>query len=223
MFFLYVKTHNKTGLKYLGQTTHDPFKYHGSGFYWKRHLRVHGLDISTEIVGEYKTKVELKEAGEIYSKIWNVVDSAEWANLKTESGDGGDPGPVANKKISHKIKKLMRQQVRDGTFHFLDSELQSELSRRGHAKRRALGIRLPQFDSQYVSQREQKKVQNGTHHFLGGEIQRRLAKERVRNGTHHFIVKVTCPHCNKNGGSANMHRYHFENCPVKTLQETGIR
>ena len=43
MFYLYIKTHSKTGLKYLGYTQKkDPFSYTGSGTYWKRHLKKHG-------------------------------------------------------------------------------------------------------------------------------------------------------------------------------------
>jgi hypothetical protein len=36
---LYKKTHRKTGLKYLGYTSRDPFSYTGSGKYWSRHLK----------------------------------------------------------------------------------------------------------------------------------------------------------------------------------------
>ena len=45
--YLYVKTHSKTGLKYLGQTSsNDP------RMYWKSHLKKHGLDYTTEILKE---------------------------------------------------------------------------------------------------------------------------------------------------------------------------
>jgi hypothetical protein len=38
--YLYVKTHNNTGMKYLGKTTKpDPHKYPGSGKRWTRHLK----------------------------------------------------------------------------------------------------------------------------------------------------------------------------------------
>ena len=38
MIYLYKKTHNKTGLKYLGKTiSKDPYTYSGSGVYWTRH------------------------------------------------------------------------------------------------------------------------------------------------------------------------------------------
>ena len=45
MFYLYLKTHNKTGLKYLGYTKNDPMKYKGSGKYWSNHIKIHGNDV----------------------------------------------------------------------------------------------------------------------------------------------------------------------------------
>jgi len=91
IYRLYVKTHKTTGLKYLGQTTKkDPYSYPGSGKLWKRHLKKHGYDYDTEILHECKTKQELEEKGLYYSDLCNVVASKEWANLKPETGDGGD-------------------------------------------------------------------------------------------------------------------------------------
>lgn len=38
--YLYLKTHNKTGLKYLGKTVSvDPHLYQGSGTIWRRHIK----------------------------------------------------------------------------------------------------------------------------------------------------------------------------------------
>ena len=45
IIYLYVKTHRKTGLKYLGKTKKDPFVYQGSGVHWKNHLNKHGYDV----------------------------------------------------------------------------------------------------------------------------------------------------------------------------------
>lgn len=88
--YLYVKTHNKTGLRYLGKTiSKDPHLYPGSGLYWIRHLKEHGFDYTTEILKECQTTKELKEWGIYYSQLWNIVDSDQWANLKPEDGDGG--------------------------------------------------------------------------------------------------------------------------------------
>lgn len=90
IYRLYVKTHNKTGIKYLGQTSaKDPHRYTGSGTYWKLHLNKHGYDYSTEILHEFQSKDELKPYGIYYGTLWNIVESDEWANLKEEQGDGG--------------------------------------------------------------------------------------------------------------------------------------
>ena len=99
MYYLMVKTHNKTGLKYLCQTKRkDPMKYTGSGIKWKAHLKKFGVDITTEILGVFESKKELSEAGIYYSNLWDVVANNEWANLKLEEGDGGDTSNTENWK-----------------------------------------------------------------------------------------------------------------------------
>lgn len=103
--YLYVKTHNKTGLKYLGQTSaKDPHLYPGSGVYWKSHLKKHGYDYSTEILKECQTKEELAAAGIYYSNLWNVIESEEWANLKVEQGDGGRQSEDVRRRIGEASK-----------------------------------------------------------------------------------------------------------------------
>jgi hypothetical protein len=55
--YLYIKTHNITGLKYFGKTTKvNPYAYTGSGEYWLNHLKIHGNNISTEIIGFFENK-----------------------------------------------------------------------------------------------------------------------------------------------------------------------
>ena len=101
--YLYVKTHNKTGLKYLGKTTKNPYAYLGSGVDWKLHLKEHGKDHSTEIIQECQSNQELNEWGRYYSNLWNVATSTEWANRIPETG-GGQCSSEAAKKISAKLK-----------------------------------------------------------------------------------------------------------------------
>ena len=101
--YLYVKTHDKTGLKYLGKTTKDPYTYLGSGVDWKSHLKEHGKEHTTEILRECQTNQELNEWGRYYSNLWNVVESKDWANRIPETG-GGQCGPEAANKISSKLK-----------------------------------------------------------------------------------------------------------------------
>lgn len=106
MIYLYVKTHLDTGLKYLGKTIKDPFKYKGSGKYWLRHIAKHGYNCSTEIIFESTDHNEIKQIGQQYSKMWNIVNSSNWANLKEESGDGGGyiHSNETKSKVSEKLK-----------------------------------------------------------------------------------------------------------------------
>jgi hypothetical protein len=103
LYHLYIKTHNETGLKYLGQTSKDPFIYCGSGKYWLQHIKKHGRNISTEILLTTENKSELIEAGVFYSKKFDIVKSKEYANLIEEKGPGGS---FTGRKHSEETKKL---------------------------------------------------------------------------------------------------------------------
>jgi len=93
---LYTKTHNVTGLKYFGKTTGDPYQYRGSGIYWTAHLKKHGNDVTTEIIGYYINKEECIQAAKLFSIENNIVKAVNednkkiWANQIIENGtDGG--------------------------------------------------------------------------------------------------------------------------------------
>jgi hypothetical protein len=118
MFYLYKKTHRKTGLMYLGYTKKDPKKYQGSGVRWTKHLIKHGSDVETEILCECSTKDEVKEKGRYYSNIWNVVESDDWANMKVEEADGGDMSyseKWMSSRKSLKLKALWAEKAKGNT------------------------------------------------------------------------------------------------------------
>lgn len=87
--YLYVKTHNITGLKYFGKTIKDPIKYKGSGKRWINHIHKHGYDVTTEIIGYYTIEAECINAALQFSTQNNIVESTEWANLMPENGING--------------------------------------------------------------------------------------------------------------------------------------
>lgn len=89
LIYLYVKTHNTTGLKYFGKTIQDPFKYKGSGTRWVLHIKKHGYDVSTEIIGKYLDLNECKNVALKFSRENDIVNSSKWANLKEEDISGG--------------------------------------------------------------------------------------------------------------------------------------
>jgi hypothetical protein len=94
--YLYIKTHNETGLKYFGKTTKDPYNYTGSGIKWLRHLAKHGNNVETDVLGCFTDKEECLLIALEFSIKHNIVDSAEWANLMIESLDGGDTSDTEN-------------------------------------------------------------------------------------------------------------------------------
>jgi hypothetical protein len=92
MITLYLKTHNVTGLKYLGKTEQDPYQYRGSGIHWVRHLKKHGNDVTTEVLFQTEDKAEFKKVALGYSDKWNIVESTDFANQIPEEGHGGYTG-----------------------------------------------------------------------------------------------------------------------------------
>lgn len=110
MIYLYVKTHNQTGLKYFGKTTKkDPHKYKGSGKYWSKHLNVHGNDVCTEIVGIFQSNKECSEFAINFSKEHNIVESKDWANLRMENGVDG--APIGNSFSLETIERMRQSKI----------------------------------------------------------------------------------------------------------------
>jgi hypothetical protein len=90
--YLYVKQHNRTGLKYFGKTqTQNPEKYSGSGIYWKNHIKKHGNDVSTIEIWEFDNIDECSKFAMNFSIQNNIVESVEWANQIIENGIDGWP------------------------------------------------------------------------------------------------------------------------------------
>lgn len=119
MIYLYIKE-SPLGLKYLGKTEKDPFKYIGSGLYWKKHLKKHKFtyeDIKTTILLKTEDKEELKNKGIYYSELYDIVNNEDWANLRPENGDGGNTSMCTNYKKppimsgdTHWTKKIENKQ-----------------------------------------------------------------------------------------------------------------
>lgn len=93
--YLMIKTHSITGLKYLCKkvTTCDSkaISYLGSGTRWNNHLKVHGKQITTQIILKYELS-KLDEFSNLcieYSNKYDIVNNDEWANLIIETGKPG--------------------------------------------------------------------------------------------------------------------------------------
>ena len=145
IYYLYVKTHKITGLKYLGQTTRNPQRYRGSGVDWTKHLTEFGAAHSTEVIKECSSRKELTFWGRHYSLKWNIVAGMDdfgnkiWANRIPESGGGEnfnrreDGTSIQTDKVKAGIHPWMRRpdgsslssdRIANGTSHFLKRGLE---------------------------------------------------------------------------------------------------
>ena len=118
--YLYVKQHEETGLKYFGKTQRkDPFKYQGSGLYWKKHIEKYGNKIKTLWVQRFDNIEELTKTALEFSMKNNIVESNEWANLKIENGlDGGSkPGKVSWNKGVTNVDASLRMKNNNPMFN----------------------------------------------------------------------------------------------------------
>ncbi len=105
--YLYVKTHNITGLKYFGKTTGDPFKYRGSGKRWLAHIKKNGYNVTTEVLGYFENEIECTKAALNFSKINQIVESTDWANMIDENGVDGGAIPRKYFSMTEETKKKL--------------------------------------------------------------------------------------------------------------------
>ena len=180
MYYLYVKTHDVTGLKYLGQTQKNPFEYKGSGKLWKRHLNKYGNKVTTEILFETECFDELKEKGKYFSKLFNVVENKMWANLTEETGNGFS---------SEFSSKLQKQRIEEGN---LPQMFTAEKTREFNLQRVEDGTH-PFLGRQQADKNNKRMLENGTHPFKN-PAKRKYNSKRVsetqtnlsKSGLHNF-------------------------------------
>ncbi len=228
---LYIATHNKTGLKYFGKTTtyftqEDLQKYyHGSGTYWLNHLRVHGDDVTMKVYGIYNLD-EVEEMALKFSEENNIVESKEYANLISENGlDGWTKGMTHSQEAKEKMK--IKAKNRD---EFSENRIKGRISRKEKLKNykptEMTKEKIAKSCKKYIKTEEHKK--NLSISLTGHKVTeitkeklseymtgRKRGKYNMKNKPRKVQEIVTCPHCNKEGKTSGMKRYHFDNCNYK--------
>jgi len=229
IIYLYKKTHNKTGLQYLGKTkSTNPHLYQGSGTYWTDHINVHGYDVTTEILRECSSNEEVKEWGIYYSQLWNIVDERDefgkktWANLKEETGDGGwEVNPFLGKNHSEETKQVLSEFRQGKTYEEIMGPKTAAKAKAKQSEKRKGNIphnKGKSFEELYGKDRAdeiRKKVslpgeRNGFYGKMPSAEQRaRKSKEKLD------APKKQCYHCGKSVDHMNYSRWHGDNCKNK--------
>jgi len=245
IYYLMVKTHTTTGLKYLCQTKgKNPFKYLGSGKYWRIHLAKHGPNIVTEIIRECQTKEELGYWGVYYSNIWDIVNSNDWANLRIENGSGGAMPPIIAQQIQKTriknnneasnpviIEKQLATKRANGTLNPTTPEsikqgILTKKSRNNHLSRpesiakqlatKKLNGTLNITTTEVIEKQLATKRANGTLNATTLESIKQGIETRRKNGTiNPNKICVTCVYCQVSTGKPHFAKYHGNNCKHK--------
>lgn len=206
MIYLYIKTHNETGLKYFGKTIQDPFKYKGSGKYWMRHLKVYGNNATTEIVGCFEDIEECREAALKFSRVNDIVNSKEWANLCEENGlPGAVEGHSYNKGKKHseefremRRKAMLGKQIRKGGT--LSKESRLKISEKNKGK------------SHSQTEEAKRKIAEKLKGNKNGKGYHSEETKKLMSVIQKNAKKILCIHCSREFRPGTFGRWHGNNC-----------
>lgn len=203
-YFLMVKKAYPTGLMYLCQTSlPDPYTYKGSGKRWLNHYRAHRPHIVTWVICECESLEDLRAAGIFYSKLWNVVESDDWANLREEDGMGGGSGKVGR---TWKVKDTSRMRgPKDRTSEAC------QISNLKASERMTLNNPMLRADvRQKTSERMKGKFLGEANPFFGKthneSTRMKMSKPKKR--------VVSCIACKRAFVTITTANKHYTKCPV---------
>jgi hypothetical protein len=205
MIYLYLKIHRKTKLKYLGKTVQNPYTYKGSGKYWKSHLKTHGNDVKTVIIKECSDKEELESLGRYYSEKWDVKNSPNFANLKEESGDGGDTSEHINYKVLNRNKGKTYEDIYGEDAERLRSVRRETVGKNSSKRKGKTLVELYGKERAEEITRANSEKHKGSRNPLTEETKRRIS-EKAKGRKY---PKLECSVCGKMIPSNN-HKRHMD-------------
>lgn len=129
--YLYIKQHSITEKFYFGKTIQDPETYYGSGIRWTRHIDKHGKKhVKTLWYCLFYDEDAINEFALLCSQRWNIVESEEWLNLITETGEGDNLRTETSIERMRNAK-LGKPSVRKGSTHTEESNEKNRIAHTG--------------------------------------------------------------------------------------------
>lgn len=242
IIYLYIKQHSITGLKYFGKTKKiNPFKYSGSGKYWKRHYRKYGKEhIKTLEIFGFDNQKLCTEFALKFSEENNIVRARHpngekvWANMMNENGlDGGDGSYLRGKSYEKiygsklakeiKLKQSIANSGENNNMYGKCGPL-NPFYDKSHSKESKEKMKQKALNRGPMCQNTKNKISLNSK----GKKKTEETKEKMRKpkpeGFSEKISKLktgiihptaSCNHCNLVASKFNISRWHNDNCKFK--------
>lgn len=217
--YLYIKQHSITGLLYFGKTVYDPETYKGSGKYWKKHIKKHGIEHVVNLwYCLFYDQDELTKFATQFSSLCNIAESVEWANLCGENGlDGaptGDLHIMKGKTLSDEHKRKIGDSVRGVKNGFFGRTHTDDVKRKISEHR--TGTKLSDATLKKISEANTGKLHSveSKKKISESNVGRKWSEE---SRTNLVRPKKPCPHCGRSFTPATMARYHGDRCKERAI------
>lgn len=225
MIYLYIKQHKITQLKYFGMTTKNPFKYGGSGTYWKNHINKYDKSLvnTIEVYG-FDCQQSCSEFALKFSRDNDIVESKEWANLIDENGSLESAMRQVkvstkvkeiiskNAKINHKLGKYSYSQFKENKT----DEHKAALSESQKKRYKLNGNPNIGQTRSFMTEEIKTKIGNANRGKVSNrkgikvsEYTRKKISEAAKNRK-----RFTCQHCSRNFTIQTFVRYHGDKCKL---------
>jgi len=232
--YIYITTNSINGKRYIGQHkgTFDS-NYLGSGIYLLRAIKKYGKKyFSTKIIKYCKDLNTLNEEEIQYIKKYGADKSNKFYNIASgglgNTGNSGKPKSIQHRKRLSEARKgfipseetnKKISEANSGERHWNYSRTRSaetrqkisdSLTGKNHPNYGRRGKGTPMYGKKHSTQTKNKMSKSHKGKTHTDESKRKISKAK----TGMRQKNITCPHCNKVGGIANMKRYHLNNCKM---------
>ena len=194
MFYVYEHLRPDTGIVfYVGKGTGiRATRKADRNMYWKRIVSK---------IGEYKISKIVVDVDEELAFLVEQerIDQLKRLGVKLANMTLGGEGAFGRKLTQEQKNKI--SVGNKGKLHSLESYARMADAKRGKK----------------LSEEHKKKLAvafSGEKNHMFGKTHSITAREKIRNAMKN-APRIECPYCNKSGDSANMKRWHFNNCKQK--------
>jgi group I intron endonuclease len=202
---IYKTTNLLNGKIYVGQDKYNRRSYYGSGKILKQSIKKYGKYNFQKEILEYCSLEVLNDREIFWIKELDATNPEIGYNLTT--GGNFNVTFKGHKHSESTIQKMKEKSVGKNKGISRPKELRELWSsqRKGKAPWNK--------GKKGISEETRKKLSlAGKNRVISDDTRKKLSESK--KGVKARIV--TCPHCKKEGGINNMHRYHFDNCKLKT-------